>query len=259
MSSNVLSADQLSTADLTFHPFPRLTSELRLRIWRLVLNSRRSRLVAVKVVNSSERGQILDGNRWQTGSLRYNEELIGKQDLVCTIKAPTILHVNKEVRYEGLKIYNCQFKGQPFSPTNFDFDSGVMFFTSEAALITFEGKDNTTKDKSRVKFVMLLVTTRITVNGRCENYSRVTFTTLSQFPGLEHLILEGYDYFKKHYSASGWPLRNSIYVAHCITGSWEIKPGHFRRALTLRLMDKGKIELLEGQEFVDIDELGEKG
>lgn len=191
MSSNVLSADQLSTADLTFHPFPRLTSELRLRIWRLVLNSRRSRLVAVKVINSSERGQILDGNRWQTGSLRYNEELIGKQDLVCTIKAPTILHVNKEVRYEGLKIYNCQFKGQPFSPTNFDFDSGVMFFTSEAALITFEGKDNTTKDKSRVKFVMLPVTTRITVNGRCENYSRVTFTKLSQFPGLEHLILEG--------------------------------------------------------------------
>tara|TARA_R110002060_G_scaffold38794_6_gene50092 strand:- start:955 stop:1119 length:165 start_codon:yes stop_codon:yes gene_type:complete len=54
-------------------------------------------------------------------------------------------------------------------------------------------------------------------------------------------------------------MRNSIYVAHCITGSWEIKPGYFRRALTLRLMDKGKIELLEGQEFVDIDELGEKG
>lgn len=165
MTSNVLSADQLSTADLTFHPFPRLPSELRLRVWRLVLDSRRNRLVAVKVASSCGKTKLLDGNRWQTGSLRYNEELIRKQDLVCTTKAPAILHVNQEARYEGLKIYKCQFKGQISSPTYFDFDSDLMFFTSEAALIAFGAKDDATKDKSRIKFVTLPVTTPMTVNG----------------------------------------------------------------------------------------------
>ena len=187
--------------------------------------------------------------------MRYNEELIRKQDLVCTTKAPAILHVNQEARYEGLKIYKCQFKGQISSPTYFDFDSDLMFFTSEAALITFGAKDDATKDKSRIEFVTLPVTTYMTANGRIGRYCRATFETLSQFSSLEHLILEGYDYFKKHYSASWWAPRNSIFVAHRIAGSSETKPGHLRRAFALGLMDRAEMELLEGQQYLNFDDL----
>ncbi|KAH9205810.1 hypothetical protein DL95DRAFT_250085, partial [Leptodontidium sp. 2 PMI_412] len=96
----------VATHSATFHPFPRLPKELRVRVWRLHLRSQRSRALKIKFVN-----------RFQSAD---------HVPYLCTSsRTPPLLHTCLESRLEALHCYTQAFRHKSdtrYIWTSFDMD-----------------------------------------------------------------------------------------------------------------------------------------
>ncbi|PVH84882.1 hypothetical protein DL98DRAFT_528298 [Cadophora sp. DSE1049] len=195
MSSPVPPADQLvATTDLTFHPFPRMPSEIRLKVWNIVLRFRR--IVTVRHApalsediermnyDSHANYDSWSGDSWDFSYyLRY--ERVMAENLACDTIAPAIFYVNREARYETLKFYTFQFHAQLDKPIYFNLANDVILFKTEASMSCFIAKTEEIEDINRIKTVMV---PRTMVNRAY--YAEDTYTAVANFEGLESLILE---------------------------------------------------------------------
>ncbi|KAL3425004.1 hypothetical protein PVAG01_04285 [Phlyctema vagabunda] len=96
------------TTTTSFHLFPDLPGEIRLKIWGELLQVSRT------VELNCKKGQY-------PGSKRYAEAFSTKDAV------PSLLHVNQEARYEALKIYTPEFATQTSTKrTYFAFDRDIL-------------------------------------------------------------------------------------------------------------------------------------
>ena len=114
----------MTDPDIHFHPFPRLPTELRLKIWSLALASTR-RTVEVTCAKGI-----------QPGNTRY------VKSFASTTQVPTLMRVNREARYEALSIYKPYFKTKhrptgiyvAFDRDTIVFPEGVISYLQENEL-----------------------------------------------------------------------------------------------------------------------------
>jgi len=110
----------------TFHPFSRLSAELRNAIWTEAANAIRHVVEIIEekpTVNSPSRS-----------SIKYRIRDAGHPEAVG--KVPSILHVNFESRQVGLKIWSLEFQGILKNPVYFNFDRDTLLIGDDEAMKT---------------------------------------------------------------------------------------------------------------------------
>lgn len=130
MSNNNISPPP---AAATFTVFPKLPTELRLKIWKHALSGRR----VVKIARYETEGGL------QVFQMRgMNRSGATDPNTLSIIKAVfppiTLLSVNCEARDVVLSNYETPFKGIPGAlPIHFDFDRDILFIQDMGTLETF--------------------------------------------------------------------------------------------------------------------------
>ncbi|TAQ85659.1 hypothetical protein B7494_g6021 [Chlorociboria aeruginascens] len=114
-----------STSTQTFHPFPRLPIEIRLKVWKNALPG--PRIITLKCVDFVQMYMQYQEKKFRT-----------VYSVITDTKTPVVLHVNQEARYEGSKVYTLDFGFWILcGPIFFDFNRDTLHFEDVYSLRSF--------------------------------------------------------------------------------------------------------------------------
>jgi hypothetical protein len=111
---------ETETNDPSFHLFPKLPVELRLKIWKL--NMPEARILKISTATRTYNSA--------TGGVTYSAKIVKPS---CT--TPPNLHVNQESRTEALKLYKPIFATRLGHPVFFDFSKDYLWFVGDCIRI----------------------------------------------------------------------------------------------------------------------------